>query len=158
MGSSPVAVICKLLILGTLGMPGYTQPKWQYQLVEDFHAYLQAKNTLYHSLLSWDITFKESCNLICWQHFGLVTWELEFCQIRDLWWIINNNTTFHFRLFPSKTNDKIFHKNQKNLIQGHFGLFLPKFEQKWIFLKKKRTLSVFKYSNYLPSCQKSEKN
>ena len=26
---------CKLFILGTLGMPGYTHPKWYYQLVEN---------------------------------------------------------------------------------------------------------------------------
>ena len=45
---------------------------------------------------------------------------------------------------------------QKTLIWGHFGPFLPKFVQKSIFLKK-RALSVIKYSNYLPTCQKSEK-
>ena len=38
---------CKL-VLGTLDMSGYTNPKWYYQLVENFHIYLQAKNQLYH--------------------------------------------------------------------------------------------------------------
>ena len=91
-------------------------------------------------------------------------WGLEFCQIWDWWWNINNNISFHFRLFPRKTNDKIFHKIQKKLFWGHFGTFLPKFWQKWIFLeerffKKKvfKRFSVFRNSNYLPSCQKSEK-
>ena len=34
---------CKLITLGTLGMPGYTHPKWYYQLVENLCVYLQAK-------------------------------------------------------------------------------------------------------------------
>ena len=35
-------------------------------------------------------------------------WKLEFSQIWDRWWNINNNISFHFRLVPKKTNDKIF--------------------------------------------------
>ena len=27
---------CKLVVLGTLGMPGYAHPKWYYQLAENF--------------------------------------------------------------------------------------------------------------------------
>ena len=53
---------------------------------------------------------------------------------------------------PGKTNDKLF--------GDHFGPFkqkLGKFRQKWMFLEK-RALSVFKYSNYLPSCKKAKKN
>ena len=63
---------------------------------------------------------------------------------------INNNISFHFRLFPRKTNDKIL------LYFGAILAFLPKFGQKWIFLEK-RDLSVFKYSSYLRSCQ-NQKN
>ena len=48
--------ICKLLILGTWGMPGYTHWKRYYQLVEGFDVYLQDKNKLHNSLLSWDMT------------------------------------------------------------------------------------------------------
>ena len=88
--------------------------------------------------------------------FWPITGEPEFCQIWDCCRNISNNISFHFRLFPRKTNVIMFQKIQKSLIWGHFGLFLPKFGQKWIFLKKK-SLSVFRYSNYLPSCQKSEK-
>ena len=55
--SGDIAQICKLLILGTLGMPGYTHPKSYYHLVEKFDVYLHAKNKLHHTLLSWDITF-----------------------------------------------------------------------------------------------------
>ena len=63
-----------------------------------------------------------------------------------------NNTSFHFRLFPRKTNEKGFQKIQKTLFRDQFGHF----GQKRIFLGK-RAVPVSRYSNYLPSCQKSEK-
>ena len=66
--------------------------------------------------------FKESCNLIGWQH-----WELEFYQIWDWWWNINN-ITFPFRLFPRKSNDKIFGKIQQEPI---LRLFWALFTQIW---------------------------
>ena len=44
-------------MLGALDMPGHAHPKWYYQLVEDFDAYLHDKNKFYHLPLSWDITF-----------------------------------------------------------------------------------------------------
>ena len=50
------AKICKL-ILGNLGMPGYTQPKLQSQLAEDFYVDLHVKNKVQHSLLPLDMTF-----------------------------------------------------------------------------------------------------
>ena len=43
---------CKLIVLGTLGMPGYANSKWHYQLVENFCVHLQAKNQLHsHAFL-----------------------------------------------------------------------------------------------------------
>ena len=62
--------------------------------------------------------------------------------------------SFHFRLIPRKTNDKI----QKTVFRGHAAI-LAFFAQIWakITFPGKKALSVFKYSNYLPSCQKSEK-
>ena len=48
--SGDIAKICKLLILGTLGMLGCTHPQWLYQLAEDFDVYLHAKNKFHHSL------------------------------------------------------------------------------------------------------------
>ena len=47
-------------------------------------------------------------------------------------------------------------KNQRTLFWGHFGLFFPNLDKNEFSLEK-RTLSVFKYFNYLPSCKKSEK-
>ena len=38
---------CKLVILGTLGMPDSAHPKWYYQLVEKFCVHPQAKNQLH---------------------------------------------------------------------------------------------------------------
>ena len=73
-------------------------------------------------------------------------WGLEFCQIWDWWWNINNNISFHFRLFPRKTNDKIFQKIKK----PNFGAILGPFS--W-----SKGLSVVRYSNYLPSYKKSAK-
>ena len=67
------------------------------------------------------------------------------------------NISFYFRLFPRKTNDKIFEKIQKELFWDHHGPFLTRSGQKVILLDK-RALSVFKYSIYLSSCKKSEKN
>ena len=63
---------------------------------------MQKTNFIIHFFLEI-LHFKESCNLIGWQHR-----ELEFCQIWDWWWNINNNIGFYFRLFPRKTNDKTF--------------------------------------------------
>ena len=104
------------------------------------------KNFIIHFFLEI-LHFKESCKLIGWQH-----WELQFCQISDWWWN-NNNISFRFRLFPKKKSNDNFLKKKS---WGHFGCFLHKFGQKWIFLEK-RALSLFRYSNYLTWCQKSQK-
>ena len=78
--------------------------------------------------------------------FWPINWEPGFCQIWDWWLNINNNISFYFTLSARKTNNKIFQ---------NFSNF-PKFEQKWVF-REKGAMSDFKYSNYLPLCQKSEK-
>ena len=71
----------------------------------------------------------------------------------DMWLVVNikDNISFHFRLFSTKTNHKIYQKFKKI----HFGAILGSFCPTLNFPGKK--LSVFRYSNYLPSCQKSEK-
>ena len=52
---------------------------------------------------------------------------------------------------------KFFKKSKKTYAGAILGPFLPKFGQKWLFLEK-RALSVFKYSDYVPSCKESEKS
>ena len=72
-----------------------------------------------------------------------------------------DNISFHFRLFPGKSNDKIFQRNLKKHSLGTFlDPFLPKFEQKWIFLENGLCLFLFllstimrKMSNWLTDRQ-----
>ena len=71
---------CKHVILGILQVPDCTYPKWYYQLVENVCIYLQAKNKLLHSVLYWDLYFKESYNLIGQQHFGQLLENLNFAR------------------------------------------------------------------------------
>ena len=85
-----------------------------------------------------------------------ITWEPEFCQTWDWLQNINSKISFHFRLFPGKLITKFFKKSKKKTICGPFWAFSSKSGRQRSFLEK-RTLSVFKYSNYLPSCKKSEK-
>ena len=80
--------------------------------------------------------FKESCNLIGWQHR-----ELEFCQIWDWWWNINNNISFHFRLSSRKTNDKFFLKIQKEPILGPFWALFTQIWPKMNFPAKKSSVT-----------------
>ena len=47
--------LCKLDILGTIGMSGHTHQKLC-QLIENLNIYQEAKNQLHPSLLFWDIT------------------------------------------------------------------------------------------------------
>ena len=94
------------------------------------------------------------CLSACQKYTSSLTSFLRFCILKNsaIWLAdnilfhnsrtrslsdINNNISFHFRLFPRKTNNKTFQKIQKTLFWGHFEPFLPKFRQKWIFLKKK---------------------
>ena len=73
--------------------------------------------------------------------FWPITREPEFCQLWDWWRNINNKISFYFRLFPGKTNDKIFQKIQNILFWDHFGPFLLKFTQKMNFPGKKDSVS-----------------
>ena len=148
--SGDTAKICQLIILSTLGMPDYGHPKWKYQLVKHFDAYLHAKNTLHRSL--W-------CLSACQKYTSSLTSFLRYYILPAIWlansilarnWRTRilpdmrlvNNISFHFRLFPGKSNDKIFQRNLKKHSLGTFlDPFLPKFEQKWIFLEN--GLSVF---------------
>ena len=95
--------------------------------------------------------FKEPCNLIGWQH-----WKLEFCRIWDWWWNIKSNIGNHLRLFPWKTNDKIFLKIQKEPIWGTIlSLFYPnlgKNEFSW-----KKELCQFLDIPIIYHCAKNQK-
>ena len=55
---------CELIVLGALVMPGYANPKWYYQLVENFRVYLQGKNQLHPTYFSGDIA--KICKLLAY--------------------------------------------------------------------------------------------
>ena len=68
--------------------------------------------------------------------FWLISWYPKLCQI--CWWIINNNTSFHYRLFPRKTNmTNFFKKSQKPYFEPILGSLCPNLGQKWIFLEER---------------------
>ena len=67
----------------------------------------------------------------------------------------HNNISFHSRLLPRKTNDKIFQKIQGALFWNHFGSFCPNLGKKEFI--GKRALSAFKCSYHLTLRKKSEK-
>ena len=108
----------------------------------------------HHSLLSYNITFLRILQFDWLAAFWPITRDPKFFHI--CWWNINNNISFHFRLFPKKLTWQNVSKNPKTLFWGNSAPFLHKFGKKWISLEK-RALSVFQYSNYPPLCQKSEK-
>ena len=78
-------------------------------------------------------------NLAIW--LSVLIWELEFCQIWDWWWNINNNINFYFRLFPRKTDNKIFKKTPQNPILGPFWALYAQIWAKMIFPGKKNFAS-----------------
>ena len=79
--------------------------------------------------------FKESCNLIGQQHFGLKLENQDFARYGIGSKISITTLVFIFDYFQEKLTTN-FSKNQKKLFRGHFGPFFSKFEQKRIFLKK----------------------
>ena len=83
---------CKLIVLGTLGMPGYANEKWYYQLVENFRVYLQAKNQLHsHAFLEILHTLKTivstcrrlRCISACQKSTSSFTSFLRYCILKN---------------------------------------------------------------------------
>ena len=72
--------------MGTLGIPGYANPKWYYQLVENFRVYLQGKKSASPLMLFW-----RYCKDIQTSHFGyfghawLQTPKMIVSSCRRLW-------------------------------------------------------------------------
>ena len=58
---------------------------------------------------------------------------------------INNNISFHFRLFPRKTNDKIFQK----IRNPYFGVTWAFFAQIWIKMNFPDKRGSVKFLNIL---------
>ena len=133
--SKDIAKIWKI-ILGTLGIPDYTHPQLKCQLVEDFSVYLRAKNKLHHSLLSWDIHFKESCNLIGWEHFGPQLQAQNFNRYGPDGEIRITILVFPLDYSQEKLMTITIFKKSKNPILGSFWALFSWIWQKSIFLEK----------------------
>ena len=93
----------KLVILGNLGMPGHTLK--MIVSIWGNHWRLSAGKKLPSSFKSFVFISRQKNNFI--PRFSK-DWlsafrEPEFWQIWDWWWNINNNISFHLRLFPRKT-------------------------------------------------------
>ena len=99
--------------------------------------------------------FKELCNFIGWQHLGPRLEIQSFARYEVGVEISMKILVFTLDYFQEKLMTKFFKKSKKPYFRAMwpFWPFLPKFGQKWIFLEK-TFLSVFKCSNYLPSCPK----
>ena len=66
------------------------------------------------------------------------------------------NISFHLRLLSRKTNDKIFEKIQKTLFWCDVAILPSPPPQIWAKMNfsRKKAMSFFKYSDYLPLRQK----
>ena len=78
------------------------------------------------------------------------TFFLRYCVLKNPAVWLADNISFHFRLFPRETNDKIIQKIQK---MEPFWVLFPQIYAKMNFPGKKG-LPVYRYFNYLPLCQK----
>ena len=67
---------------------------------------------------------KEYWNLIGWEQFLSISWELDFFQACSFRRMLMNHKIFHFTQISDKTNDVIFLKSPKTMILGHFWTFL----------------------------------
>ena len=65
-----------------------------------------------------------------------ITGEPEFCQMRDWWWNINKILVYILDYFQEKLTTRFFKKSKKPYTGAIWGLFLPKFGQKQLFLEK----------------------
>ena len=86
---------------------------------------------------------------------AVLIWELESCKIWDWWWNINNNISFHFRLFPRKTKDNFCKKILKEPILGQFWALFTQIRAK-IHLPGKKSCQ-FLYIPIIYHCAKNQK-
>ena len=68
---------------------------------------------------------KEYWNLIDWELFLSLSWELDFSQACSFRRMLMNLKNFDFKQIPDKTNDVIFLKSPNIIFLGHFLPFLP---------------------------------
>ena len=94
-------------------------------LVSLIHAYLHAKIKVRYKFICEILTIKEYWNLIGWEPFLAINWELDFFQACSFRRMLMNHMNAHFSQIPEKTNDVIFLESPKTLFWGQFWSFLP---------------------------------
>ena len=68
---------------------------------------------------------KEYWNLIGWEPFLSLIWELDFSQACCFGRMLMNHKNFDFTQISDKTNNAIFFISPKTKFLGHFWPFLP---------------------------------
>ena len=106
----------KYNILGKLGMPGHTSPKWWYQFQEIFNVYLQAKYRLCPSSFPWDIANKlQTCYFWYFGHTCLRTSKLMLSASRNLSCLSTSK--------KSTSSPTFFERYCKDMQTSSFGYF-----------------------------------
>ena len=117
-------------------------PKWPNSPNEDFfqetcswalfllfmHIYMPKIKVRYQTI-SKILMIKEYWNLIGWDPYLSLVWELDFSQACSFCRMLMNHKNFDFTQIPDKTNDMIFLKSPKTMFWGHFvliGIFSKK--------------------------------
>ena len=128
--SGGIAKICELLIVHTLGMPGCTYPNDSINLSKTTMLTCMPKiNFIIHFFLEI-LHFKESCNLIDWQHFGPWLENQNFVRHAIGGKIITTIIVSILDYFLEKLMTKCF-KKSKNPVLGPFCPNLGKNEFYW---------------------------
>ena len=75
----------------------------------------------------------------------------------DWWWNINNNISFHFRLFPRKTKLKIVQISKKPYFGAILGPFCSNLDKKEFSWKNGSDIFlIFKLSTIVPKIKKKK--
>ena len=125
-------------------------------LVFLIHAYLHAKIKVRYKFICEILTIKEYWNLIGWEPFLAINWELDFFQACSFRRMLMNHKNAHFSQIPDKTNDVIFLESPKTLFWGQFWSFLVIFAS-WGFFPKNLavTHNFILAPNTMPSSRKN---
>ena len=106
------------------------------------------------------LMIKEYWNLIGWEPFLSLTWELDFSQACSFRRMLMNHKNFDFTQIPDKTNIVIFLKSHKTMFLGHFWQFSPNGD----FFPKKPALphttinGTLTYAKFQKLISKSQEN
>ena len=87
--------------------------------------FLSCLSTCQKSKSDINLLVKYWWNVISWEPFLSLTWELYLSQACSLHRMLMNHKNFDFTKIPDKTNDVIFLKRPKTMFLDHFWPFFP---------------------------------